>query len=269
MKISSVPRFPPCSAGYRGAAADAAAAALGTRAAFAGGTPSAHLRASRCPREKRFGIKPTDLPFAFVLEPRPKSPKIVAVRNLPHDIPVRIAGPLAGLLGLIDGSYDGDALFFSRDLTVEGDVEAVVALRNAIDSEDVDFVADTATLLGPLAPLAGCCWATCNLDCGLPGPSRMLEPSHGVDLSGGNPRGAAYRRQCRRGRGLLRLCRRDQCAQFSGPEFQPSRYARRESITPTVAGRKCWLRSIRFRPREARCSGIRRSMTPLPPGLMR
>ena len=101
---------------------------------------------------KRFGIKPTDLPFAFVLEPHPKSPSIVAVRSLPGNISVRIAGPLMGLLGLIDGSYDGDALFFSRDLTIEGDVEAVVALRNAIDGEDVDLVADTAALLGPLAP---------------------------------------------------------------------------------------------------------------------
>jgi predicted lipid carrier protein YhbT len=101
---------------------------------------------------KRFGIEPTDLPFAFVLEPRPQAPKVVAVRNLPPDIPVRIAGPLVGLLGLIDGSYDGDALFFSRELVIEGDVEAVVALRNAIDSEDVDLVADAAALLGPLAP---------------------------------------------------------------------------------------------------------------------
>jgi predicted lipid carrier protein YhbT len=102
--------------------------------------------------EKRFGLKPTDLPFAFVLEPRPQAPSIVAVRNLPDDIDLRIAGPLVGLLGLIDGSYDGDALFFSRDLSVEGDVEAVVALRNAIDSEEVDLVADAAALLGPLAP---------------------------------------------------------------------------------------------------------------------
>ena len=87
-----------------------------------------------------------------MLEPRPQAPRIVAVRKLPHDVPVRIAGPLVGLLGLIDGSYDGDALFFSRDLTIEGDVEAVVALRNAIDSEDVDLVADAAALQGPLAP---------------------------------------------------------------------------------------------------------------------
>jgi predicted lipid carrier protein YhbT len=56
-------------------------------------------------------------------------------------------------MGLIDGSYDGDALFFSRDLVVEGDVEAVLALRNAIDDAGVDLVADTAALFGPLGPL--------------------------------------------------------------------------------------------------------------------
>ena len=59
---------------------------------------------------------------------------------------------MLALLGLIDGSYDGDALFFSRDLVVEGDVEAVLALRNAIDDAGVDLVADTAALFGPLAP---------------------------------------------------------------------------------------------------------------------
>ena len=56
-------------------------------------------------------------------------------------------------MGLVDGSYDGDALFFSRDLVVEGDVEAVLALRNAIDDAGIDLVADTAALFGPLAPI--------------------------------------------------------------------------------------------------------------------
>ncbi|MEH2627238.1 putative lipid carrier protein YhbT [Bradyrhizobium sp. AZCC 1719] len=103
---------------------------------------------------KRFGLEPSDLPFSFVLAPHPETPSLVAVRSLPAGIPVRIAGPLLALLGLIDGSYDGDALFFSRDLVVEGDVEAVLALRNAIDDAGVDLVADTATLFGPLAPLS-------------------------------------------------------------------------------------------------------------------
>jgi O2-independent ubiquinone biosynthesis accessory factor UbiT len=104
--------------------------------------------------QKRFGLVPTDLPFSFVLAPHPKTPSLIAVRSLPAGIPVRIAGPLLALVGMIDGSYDGDALFFSRDLVVEGDVEAVLALRNAIDDAGVDLVADTAALFGPLAPLS-------------------------------------------------------------------------------------------------------------------
>lgn len=103
---------------------------------------------------KRFGLEPVDLPFSFVLAPHPKTPSLTAVRTLPAGIPARIAGPLLGLVGMIDGSYDGDALFFSRDLAVEGDVEAVLALRNAIDDAGVDLVADTAAVFGPLAPLS-------------------------------------------------------------------------------------------------------------------
>ena len=53
----------------------------------------------------------------------------------------RIAGPLAALIGLVHGAYDGDALFFSRDLVIEGDTEAVLALRNAIDNEELDLAA--------------------------------------------------------------------------------------------------------------------------------
>lgn len=103
--------------------------------------------------DKRFGLDPVDLPFSFVLTPQPKAPSLIAVRRLPAGLPIRIAGPLLALLGLVDGSYDGDALFFSRDLVVEGDVAAVLALRNAIDDAGVDLVAEAAALFGPLAPL--------------------------------------------------------------------------------------------------------------------
>ena len=102
---------------------------------------------------KRFGLEPSDLPLSFVLVPHPQTPSLTVVRRLPRGLPIRIAGPLLALLGLVDGSYDGDALFFSRDLVVEGDVEAVLALRNAIDDAGIDLVADAAALFGPLAPL--------------------------------------------------------------------------------------------------------------------
>jgi len=103
--------------------------------------------------QKRFGIAPTDLPFVFVIEPRPPTPRITVLRALPRHVSVRIAGPLLGLLGLIDGIYDGDALFFSRDLLIEGDIEAVLALRNALEDAEVDLIAEAAMPLGPLAPV--------------------------------------------------------------------------------------------------------------------
>ncbi len=97
-----------------------------------------------------FAIDPTDCPFAFVLTVRHGRPSIAVRRDL-HGIPcaARIAAPLLVLLGLIDGSYDGDALFFSRDLVIEGDTAAVLALRNALD--DAEF--DPATVAGVPVPM--------------------------------------------------------------------------------------------------------------------
>lgn len=104
---------------------------------------------------KRFGIDPTDMPFAFVLDVRPEAPRISVVRQLAEIAEdARIAGPFVALLGLAQGALDGDALFFSRDLVVEGDIAAIVALRNAVDDSGVDLIADAAATLGPLAPAA-------------------------------------------------------------------------------------------------------------------
>ena len=103
---------------------------------------------------KVFLIDPTDLPLVFVLEPRPPRPSLsVRCRQEAVKWDARIAGPLAALIGLVHGAYDGDALFFSRNLTIEGDTEAIVALRNAIDNEELDLVSEAAALFGPLQTL--------------------------------------------------------------------------------------------------------------------
>jgi len=101
-----------------------------------------------------FLIDPTDLPFAFRLSPRPGAPRIEAVRKPvgePWD--ARIAGPLAALLGMVHGALDGDALFFSRDLAIEGSTEAILALRNAIDDAEIDLLAEASAALGPVGPI--------------------------------------------------------------------------------------------------------------------
>jgi predicted lipid carrier protein YhbT len=106
---------------------------------------------------KTFVIAPTDLSRALVLElaAPPKAPRLSLAR--PQDVVSATAilrGPLADLLDLLEGRADGDALFFSRDLSIEGNVEAVVALRNALDGEDVDLVEDVIAALGPFSAAA-------------------------------------------------------------------------------------------------------------------
>lgn len=103
---------------------------------------------------KRFGLDPVDLPFALVLQPKPMRPRVLAVRHLPADLDVRVSSPLAGLVGLVAGELDGDGLFFSRDLHVEGDIEALLALRNAIDDAQIDLMSEVLDGLGPLKAFA-------------------------------------------------------------------------------------------------------------------
>ncbi len=55
------------------------------------------------------------------------------------------------LIDLAEGRMDADALFFSREITIEGDMEAVLALRNALDAEGLDLMAEAFRPFGPLA----------------------------------------------------------------------------------------------------------------------
>jgi O2-independent ubiquinone biosynthesis accessory factor UbiT len=101
---------------------------------------------------KRFLVDPIDLPFVLVLVPNSARPHLTAYRRSekpPHD--ACIAGTFLDLLDMIDGSQDGDALFFSRDLRVSGDTEAVVALRNALDDFEGNVVDSFAGAFGPLS----------------------------------------------------------------------------------------------------------------------
>ncbi|MFY2824294.1 ubiquinone anaerobic biosynthesis accessory factor UbiT [Ruegeria sp. MALMAid1280] len=98
----------------------------------------------------RFILDPTDLPFVICLDPNGGTPRVTVTRGSAEGA-ARIAGPLAALLGLVHGAYDGDALFFSRDLVIEGDTAAALALRNAVDDAELDFAQELSNLSGPLA----------------------------------------------------------------------------------------------------------------------
>ena len=113
---------------------------------------------------KRFLIDPIDLPFVLVLTPRAELPQLTVHRRHAHPpYDARIAGTLSNLLAMIDGSVDGDALFFSRALRVTGDTEAVVALRNALDDFEGSALESVVGSFGPLtapATLALSMWRT-------------------------------------------------------------------------------------------------------------
>ena len=105
---------------------------------------------------KQFLIDPIDFPFVLVLSPDAERPSLRAYRryeNPSHN--ASIAGTFLNLLAMIDGTLDGDALFFSRDLRVTGDTEAVVALRNALDDFEGNVLDSIVSGFGPLsAPAA-------------------------------------------------------------------------------------------------------------------
>ncbi len=64
-------------------------------------------------------------------------------RRTPRLATWSVRGPLLSLLGLLDGTFDGDALFFSRSISISGKVDALLALRNAIEDADLkpsDFI---------------------------------------------------------------------------------------------------------------------------------
>lgn len=103
-------------------------------------------------KDKVVCIDPVDLPFAILLEPNPEEPRLTVRRFVDADeVHATIRGPLETLIALAEGKVDGDALFFSRQLLIEGDTEVVVALRNAIDGAGIDLLDDLTSTLGPLA----------------------------------------------------------------------------------------------------------------------
>ena len=121
--------------------------------------------------QKVFLIEPTDIPVSFRLIPSHERPILDVQRHASATHwDARIAGPFAALIGLVHGAFDGDALFFSRDIVIEGDTEAVLALRYAIDDAEIDLVAEIVALFlyppdhvleGPLRRLLSVAeWAT-------------------------------------------------------------------------------------------------------------
>ncbi len=101
-----------------------------------------------------FTLLPQDTDVAFSLHASDFSPRLVVQhRDVPPAFPpaAMIEAPLDNLMAMLSGTADGDALFFGGKLRITGSMEAVIALRNAMDAAAIDLRGDLEGLLGPLA----------------------------------------------------------------------------------------------------------------------
>jgi predicted lipid carrier protein YhbT len=98
-------------------------------------------------------IEPSDLPHRFVLRFGGQPPVLQVVHGETGHVDAGVKGPLAALIAMLEGRLDGDALFFSRTITVTGDSEKIVTLRNLVDREGLDVVAVAAGTFGPFEKL--------------------------------------------------------------------------------------------------------------------
>jgi len=105
--------------------------------------------------QARFLIDPINLPFTLLLQPNPNNLSLTAHfrAGMPH-FDACISGKFLNLLQLLDSDIDGDALFFSRDLIITGNTEAVVCLRNALDDVDGSIAQMVADMFGPIGRTA-------------------------------------------------------------------------------------------------------------------
>lgn len=106
-------------------------------------------------KAKRFAFLPGDLPLAFIVEPARPAICVIRKSAMQSAVDASVEGPFFMLLALLEGRCDADALFFSRDLSITGDMEAMLAMRNALDDADIDLPRDLSALAGPLAPVFG------------------------------------------------------------------------------------------------------------------
>src|SRR3990172_7277365 len=97
----------------------------------------------------RYLIDVKDTPFVLLLLPEEQDILVYRrAKRISADATIR--GNFLTLARLAQGGGDGDALFFSRDIGIEGDTEAVLALRNALDDAALDIIEDGLEALGIL-----------------------------------------------------------------------------------------------------------------------
>lgn len=97
-------------------------------------------------RGKRFALVVRDLGLAMHVESTPGGFRVARTAEAPD---LTVAATLADFVALALREEDPDTLFFARRLTIEGDTDLGLALKNLLDG--IDWRAALARLL-PFAP---------------------------------------------------------------------------------------------------------------------
>ena len=103
----------------------------------------------------RIVLNPTDMPFYFLAEFTKSNFHILYIENDDIDLQeiTTISATFDFFLKMLERQSDGDALFFSRQLMIEGDTTIVVALRNILEAENVNINDDINETFGTLSPM--------------------------------------------------------------------------------------------------------------------
>lgn len=103
----------------------------------------------------RIILNPVDMPFVFFVEFQKDNFSILLLDEdsyVGEDI-TTISATFAFFLNMLEGDKDGDALFFSRQLTLTGDTTVIVALRNILEAESININKDINAQFGFFAPM--------------------------------------------------------------------------------------------------------------------
>lgn len=95
--------------------------------------------------DRTVSVRISDIPWRMDFHIHDRS--INAAQELVPD--VTISGSFEDYLELLRGSADPDALFFQRRLTMEGDTETGVHIKNLLDSLEYDWDAHFDAVLVP------------------------------------------------------------------------------------------------------------------------
>ncbi|MDA8349593.1 MAG: SCP2 sterol-binding domain-containing protein [Pseudomonadota bacterium] len=111
-----------------------------------------NLGAALAPLEgKRVRIRLTDAPLQLNLCIAASRLKVAAAHETPH---VTVRGRLADFVRLASRTEDPDTLFFQRRLSLEGETETGLAIKNALDALDWNWRRHCAAILPPRAAQA-------------------------------------------------------------------------------------------------------------------